>query len=86
MLYQFTVFLHLLFWSYFLVNHSNFEFQKMTTSSDILKHQMISAEEVMNIKVIELIKIYNFYFGHLFIRHSGSNVALNNVTTTMSDE
>jgi len=25
----------------------------------------------MNIKVVELIKIYNFYFGHLFIRQSG---------------
>ena len=44
----------------------------MTTSSSILKYQMISAEEVMNIKVVELIKIYNFYFGHFFIRQSGS--------------
>jgi hypothetical protein len=25
---------------------------------------MISAEELMNIKVVKLIKIYNFYFGH----------------------
>jgi hypothetical protein len=44
----------------------------MTTSNSILKHQMISAEEVMNIKVVELFKIYNFYFGHFFIRQSGS--------------
>ena len=42
----------------------------------------------MNIKVVELIKIYNFYFGHLFIRQSGSNFVkfLNNVTTNLSDE
>jgi hypothetical protein len=33
---------------------------------------MISIEEVINIKVVELIKIYNFYFGHFFIRRSGS--------------
>ena len=42
----------------------------MTTSNSILKHQMISAEEVMNIKVVELIKIYNFHFGHFFIWQS----------------
>jgi hypothetical protein len=35
---------------------------------------MISAEKVMNIKVVELIKIYNFYFDHLFIRQSDSNI------------
>ena len=34
---------------------------------------MVSAEKVSNNKVIELIKIYNFYFGHFFIRESGSN-------------
>ena len=44
----------------------------MTTSNNILKHQMISAEEVMNIKVIELIKIYNYYFDYFFIQQSGS--------------
>ena len=33
---------------------------------------MISAEEVMNIKVIELIKIYNYYFDYFFIQQSGS--------------
>jgi hypothetical protein len=27
---------------------------------------MISAEKVMNIKVVELIKFYNFYFSHFF--------------------
>ena len=42
---------------------------------------MISAEKVMNIKVVELIKIYNFYFAYLFIRHGG-----NNVRTTLSYE
>ena len=47
---------------------------KMTTSNNILKHQMILAEKVMNIKVVELIKIYNFYFDHFFIRQSGSNI------------
>jgi hypothetical protein len=35
---------------------------------------MISAEKVMNIKVVVLIKIYNFYFGHLFIQHSDSKI------------
>jgi hypothetical protein len=33
---------------------------------------MISAKKVMNIKVVELIKIYNFYFGHFFISQSVS--------------
>jgi hypothetical protein len=37
---------------------------------------MISTEKVMNIKVVELIKIYNFYFGHFFIRQNGSNIYL----------
>jgi hypothetical protein len=35
---------------------------------------MISAEKVTNIKVVELIKIYNFYFDHFFIRQSDSNI------------
>jgi hypothetical protein len=35
---------------------------------------MISSEKAMNIKVVELIKIYNFYFGYLFIRQSDSNI------------
>jgi hypothetical protein len=35
---------------------------------------MISTEKVMNIKVVELIKIYNFYFGHFFIQQSGGNI------------
>ena len=35
---------------------------------------MILAEKVINNKVVELIKIYNFYFGHLFIRQSGRNI------------
>jgi hypothetical protein len=33
---------------------------------------MIFAEKVMNIKVIEPIQIYNFYFGYFFIWQSGS--------------
>jgi hypothetical protein len=40
----------------------------------ILKPQMISAEKVMNTKVEQLIKIYNFYIGHFFIRQSGNNI------------
>ena len=28
----------------------------------------------MNNKVVELIMIYNIYFGHFFIRESGSNI------------
>jgi len=35
---------------------------------------MISAKKVMNINVVELIKIYNFYFDYFLIRHSGSNI------------
>ena len=35
---------------------------------------MISTEKIMNIKVVVLIKIYNFCFGHFFIRQSGSNI------------
>ena len=35
---------------------------------------MISAEKFMNIKFVDLIKIYNFYFAHCFIRQSGSNI------------
>jgi hypothetical protein len=35
---------------------------------------MISVEKVMNIKVVEIIKIYNFYFGHFFIRQSDNNI------------
>jgi len=39
----------------------------MATSNVTLEHKMISAENVMNIKVVELIIFYNFYFGHFFI-------------------
>jgi hypothetical protein len=35
---------------------------------------MISTEKVMNIKVVELIEIYNFYVSHFFIRQSNSNI------------
>jgi hypothetical protein len=35
---------------------------------------MILAEKVMNIKVVELIKVYNYYFGHFFVRQSGSKI------------
>ena len=53
---------------------------------------MILAKKVTNIKVVEPIKLYNFYFGHFFIRQSGSNIvhksyiSLLLFTTTMSDE
>ena len=51
----------------------------------------------MNYKVVELIKIYNFYFDHLLIRQSGtihcSQIYIkryvkfvNNVTITLLDE
>ena len=49
------------------LNNSNFEFQQMTTSNKILTHQMLSTKKVINIKVVALIEIYNFYFGHSFI-------------------
>jgi len=39
------------------LKNSNSEFYKMTTSNQILKPKMISAEKVMNIKVVQLIKI-----------------------------
>jgi hypothetical protein len=35
---------------------------------------MVSDENVINNKVVELIEIYNFYFSHFFIRESGSNI------------
>ena len=49
------------------LNHSNFEFQQMTASNKILIYQMIRTQKVINIKVVELMKLYNFYFGHLFM-------------------
>jgi hypothetical protein len=36
--------------------------------------KMISNEKVVNYKVSKLIKIYNFYFDHLFIRDYGSSI------------
>jgi len=35
---------------------------------------MTSAEKVLNIKVVEHIKIYSFYFSHLFVREYSSNI------------
>jgi hypothetical protein len=35
---------------------------------------MTSNEKVMNIKVINLFKIYNLYFGHIFIHESDNNI------------
>jgi hypothetical protein len=40
---------------------------------------MISAEKVIANKIVELIKIYNFYFGHFFIWESGSNIVHKNL-------
>jgi hypothetical protein len=37
----------------------------METWNNILKEHMVSNEKVMNIKVVELINLYNFYFGHI---------------------
>jgi hypothetical protein len=59
------------------LDNSNFEFQKITTSNKILKHQMISAEKVINNKAVELIKMYNFYFDHFFIWQSDINIVHN---------
>jgi hypothetical protein len=56
---------HLFMW--LCLNNLNFEFQEMVNSNNILKHQMILFEKIINNKVVELIKIYNFYFGHFFI-------------------
>jgi hypothetical protein len=49
------------------LDNSNFQFQKMITSNKSLRHQMIQTEKVMYIKVVVLINIYDFYFGHSFI-------------------
>jgi len=35
---------------------------------------MISAKKVVNIKVVQLVKIYNFYFGHFFIQQNDCNI------------
>lgn len=43
---------------------------------------MNSAEEVINIKVVELTYIYNFYFDHLFISQSDSNIVMGEGTTS----
>ena len=40
----------------------------MKYSNQILKLEMISDEKVMNMKVVQLIKIYKFYFGHFIIQ------------------
>jgi len=40
---------------------------KIKTTKIILRHQMISNENLINIKVVEVMKIYKFYFGHLVI-------------------
>jgi hypothetical protein len=39
----------------------------------ILKPQIVSTRKVMT-KVEQLIKVYNFYIGHFFIRQSGNNI------------
>ena len=39
----------------------------MTAVSLILRHQMISTEKVMKIKVVELNEFYNFYVDNNFI-------------------
>jgi len=61
---------HLSMW--LCLNNSKFEFQETINSNNILKHQMIWTEKAMKIKVVVLIEIYNFYFGHIFIRQSVS--------------
>ena len=50
------------------LNHSKFEFQNIRTSNKILKQQMISNGKVVNKKVVEIIEIYKFCFGHFFIQ------------------
>ena len=72
MLYQFIALILVIFSCDKVSTIQNLNFKKMTTLNQILKLQMISAKKVMKIKVAELIKIYNFYFGHFFIRQSVS--------------
>ena len=60
-------YLQLWFW---LFRHprsfNKFEFQNVKTSARHLRPQMISNEKLINYKVVVLIKIYNFGFGHFF--------------------
>jgi hypothetical protein len=63
MLYQFIVFLKLLFWSSFYVTVF-YQFEIWISKNDNFKrHFQILNDfnwKIMNIKVVELIKIYNF--------------------------
>jgi hypothetical protein len=43
------------------------EVQTYPTGSNILKEHMVTNAKFMNIKVVELINLYNFCFGHIFI-------------------
>jgi len=66
--------------------NSKFQFQKMESSNKIFKQQMMSNEKVMNIKVVDLNKIYNFYFGKLFmwlyLNHSNFEYQKRQIQTT----
>jgi hypothetical protein len=64
---DFDVFYNFYIHDFFSWNHLVFQilnFKNMETWNNILKEHMISNEKVINIKVVQLIKIYYFYFGH----------------------
>ena len=49
----------------------------MRNSSVVFVSKTNSNLKVFSYKVVQLLKFYNFYFFHLFIWHSGSNVVYN---------
>ena len=49
------------------LKNQNLNFKNIETWNNILKEHMVSNEKAMNIKVVELINLYNFCFGHIFM-------------------
>ena len=63
-LYRKYIILYFLLYKNNILKIENLNFK---TTNRILAHEMTSNENFVNIKVVELIKMYNLYFGHLFI-------------------
>ena len=60
--------LQLLFWSFLHPRlFEKIQISNLTNSNVVFHDKMISNEKVVNYKVLELIEIYNFYFGHFSI-------------------
>ena len=77
MIYQFIVFLQLLFLSSFHVTLF-YQFKIWISKNDNFNQHFKAVNgfswKVTNIKVVQLIKIYNFYFGHFFIQQNDYNI------------